>query len=236
MTRVLSLRAPSAPLLSTAAAEQILRLDATTRAALRSVLLDLRTSSRWDGDGAWRTRKGPMATYRHEIARHASLLARALRQPGDMNTARSLPHRAAGHAAEHDQRKPRSSRASSEIRSCAWIASCWSSCSRPIRGKLRALLHEFARACAGLAEQCWDRQNRNLALYWRTVSTRAASGARFSTPPRRSAKSSGSSSVRDTQLDSTAAAPRVRGRRARAGVREGAGGRDRPSPPGASAC
>jgi hypothetical protein len=179
MTRVLSLRAPSAPLLSIAAAEQILRLDAPTRAALRSVLLELRTSSRWEGDRAWRKRKGPMALYRHEIARHATLLARALRQPGELNEAGSLPHRPAGNAAEHDQRKPRSSRASVRnpllrLDSIVLVQLLPAT----TRGLLRALLQELARACAGLAEQCWDREDRSLALYWRTAAVYAGHLAR----------------------------------------------------------
>jgi hypothetical protein len=179
MTVVLSLRPPSAPLLNIVAAKRILQLDATARAALRSVLLDLRTSSRWDGDRAWRKRKGPMATYRHEIARHASLLARALRRPGELNAARSLPHRAAEHRAGHDQGKPRSSRASVRnpllrLDSIVLVQLLPAT----TRGKLRSLLQELARACAGLAEQCWDREDRSLALYWRTAAVYAGHLAR----------------------------------------------------------
>jgi hypothetical protein len=78
-----ALRPPAAPLLEIPAAQGILRLDARARGALRQVLLDLRLGSREDGDRAWRKRKGPMATYRHDIARHAGLLARALRRAGE---------------------------------------------------------------------------------------------------------------------------------------------------------
>ena len=78
-----ALRPPAAPLLEIPAAREILRLDTHARGALRQVLLELRLCSREDGDRAWRKRKGPMAAYRHDVARHAGLLARALRRAGE---------------------------------------------------------------------------------------------------------------------------------------------------------
>lgn len=104
------LRPARAPLLELPAAQDILRLDGGVRAGLQSLLLELRLRSREDGDGAWRKRKGPMATYRHDIARDAALLARALRQEGD--PCRWPPDRVGRTAAQADASRPRSNRAS----------------------------------------------------------------------------------------------------------------------------
>ncbi|HEX8244769.1 MAG TPA: hypothetical protein VF541_14780, partial [Longimicrobium sp.] len=84
-------------------------MDASIRAGLRSLLVELRARSRQDGDVAWEKRKGPMALYRHDIARHAGLLARALRRPGERSASPVAPARAA--ALGDEAHKPRSSRA-----------------------------------------------------------------------------------------------------------------------------
>lgn len=165
-----ALRPPAAPLLEIPAAQEILCLDARARGALRLVLLDLRLGSRVDGDRAWRKRKGPMATYRHDIARHAGLLARALRRAGEGGAA-PRPDRA---LADSDAHKPRSSRAAvrNPIVRLASIATL-QRLPAPTREKLRILLRDLARACGALADQCWSRRERSDALYWRTAAVYA---------------------------------------------------------------
>ena len=166
-----ALRPPAAPLLEIPAAQDILRLNAGVRAGLQNLLLELRLRSREDGDGAWRKRKGPMATYRHDIARHAALLVRALRRSGEGDVSRWHPDRVGRTAAQADIHKPRSSRAS--IRNPLLRLESTLVLRRlpaETRGKLRGLLRTLARACAGRADGCWSRRRRGDALYWRTVS------------------------------------------------------------------
>lgn len=172
-----TLRPARAPLLELPAAHEILRLDGNVRSGLQSLLLELRLRSREDGDGAWRKRKGPMATYRHDIARHAALLVRALRRQG--NPCRRPPDRMERTAAQAEAHKPRSSRAS--VRNPLLRLETTLVLRRlpaQTRGKLRDLLRTLARACAGRADGCWSRRRREDALYWRTAAVYAGHLAR----------------------------------------------------------
>lgn len=171
-----ALRPPAAPLLEIPAARGILRLDARARGALRQVLLELRLCSREDGDRAWRKRKGPMAAYRHDVARHAGLLARALRRAGEGGT--SAP-RADRFALESDAYKPRSSRAA--VRNPLLRLESTAALRRLpelTRRTLRVLLRDLARACGDHADRCWSRRERGDALYWRTAAVYAGHLAR----------------------------------------------------------
>ena len=171
-----ALRLPTAPLLEIPAAQEILRLDARTRGALRKVLLELRLCSREDGDRAWRKRKGPMAAYRHDVARHAGLLARALCLAGEGGA----PAPPSGRfVAESDAYRPRSSRAA--VRNPLLRLAGTAALQRLpelTRGKLRVLLRDLARACGDRAERCWSRRERADALYWRTAAVYAGHLAR----------------------------------------------------------
>lgn len=175
MTR-LALRPPTAPLLEIPAAQEILRLDARARGALRQVLLELRLCSRADGDRAWRKRKGPMAAYRHDVARHAGLIARALRRAGEGTPCAPPSGR---FVADSDACRPRSSRAAVRnplLRLAA--AAALRRLPELTRGKLRVLLRDLARACGNRAERCWSRRERADALYWRTAAVYAGHLAR----------------------------------------------------------
>ena len=171
-----ALHPPAAPLLEIPAAQEILRLDVRARGALRQLLLELRLCSREEGDRAWRKRKGPMAAYRHDVARHAGLLARALRHAGE-GSAFARP--SGRFAAESDACRPRSSRAA--VRNPLLRLAATAALQRLpelTRGKLRVLLRGLARACGDRADRCWSRRERADALYWRTAAVYAGHLAR----------------------------------------------------------
>lgn len=171
-----ALRPPTAPLLEIPAAQEILRLDIRARGALRQVLLELRLCSREDGDRAWRKRKGPMAVYRHDVARHAGLLARALHRTGEGSASARPTGR---FVAVADAYRPRSSRAA--VRNPLLRLAGTAALQRLpelTRGKLRVLLRGLARACGDRADRCWSRRERADALYWRTAAVYAGHLAR----------------------------------------------------------
>ena len=66
------------PLLRLSAAQQLLELPADQRAALASLLRELRADADQQAERAWRKRKGPMAAYWRVVATYARHTAHAL--------------------------------------------------------------------------------------------------------------------------------------------------------------
>lgn len=67
------------PLLRLSAAQQLLELPPEQRAALASLLRELRADADRQAEHAWRKRKGPMAAYWRAVATYARHTAHALR-------------------------------------------------------------------------------------------------------------------------------------------------------------
>lgn len=66
------------PLLNLNAAQQLLELPADQRAALASLLRELRADADRQAENAWRKRKGPMAAYWRAVATYTRHTAHAL--------------------------------------------------------------------------------------------------------------------------------------------------------------
>jgi hypothetical protein len=66
------------PLLRLSAAQQLLDLPPEQRAALASLLRELRADADRQAEHAWRKRKGPMAAYWRAVATYARHTAHAL--------------------------------------------------------------------------------------------------------------------------------------------------------------
>lgn len=67
------------PLLALPAAADLQRLPADAKAALRALLLEIRTDARARANECWRKHKAPMAAYWKAVAVYANHTARLLR-------------------------------------------------------------------------------------------------------------------------------------------------------------
>jgi tartrate dehydratase beta subunit/fumarate hydratase class I family protein len=67
------------PVLGLPALEQLQNLDADSRTAIRSLLLNIRSDAQVRAENCWRKHKAPMAAYWKAVAVYAGHIARALR-------------------------------------------------------------------------------------------------------------------------------------------------------------
>lgn len=67
------------PILRLPAIARLDALDEKSRAALRAVLLDIRTAAQANASKCWRTHKAPMAAYWKVVAVYTGHIARTLR-------------------------------------------------------------------------------------------------------------------------------------------------------------
>lgn len=67
------------PLLALPSAQELANLGPEARAALRALLLDIRSEARRRAEECWRKHKAPMATYWKGVAVYANHTSRLLR-------------------------------------------------------------------------------------------------------------------------------------------------------------
>lgn len=73
------------PVVGLPGAAALAGLDNNSRAALRAVLLDIKSDARARAEVCWRRHKGPMALYWKVLSVYAGHIARLLRPQGDVN-------------------------------------------------------------------------------------------------------------------------------------------------------
>ncbi|WP_395678728.1 hypothetical protein [Inquilinus sp.] len=93
------------PILALPSLQRLLDLPAEDRAHLEALLRDFAYDARARAEHSWRSRKAPMAAYRHAIAVYSRHIARAV-SPGRRMSARLRPGRVTERAMPGDAQLP----------------------------------------------------------------------------------------------------------------------------------